>query len=256
MPPDSTMYVGLHGRGQLAPWASALPSDERADIFDLVTVRAQALGLAMPSRSLSPDHAPQTRWSHNDAGGSWESSAPGPYQLAWLQAYANAASGHPAPVQLVASVLRDCLNHAGSFDLSGMHAVVPLHIGTADIATYAGTIGWFLQIPATLTSPLLVSVRSSFLDSHSVPSYLSHLRAREFGIFDIGLAPDAPRRSGLPSLLAGDVPAVVPADVRTVDFLCSAPAFSVDSAAWIIEVFADAARELGAEGPALIRVEV
>ncbi|MFH7595430.1 hypothetical protein WDV06_10040 [Streptomyces racemochromogenes] len=247
------MAMGVHGLLDPHPWVNP----ELDDVFALTVRRTVAYGW-------SSFHAagPQGgRWDHNDAGGTLRQDGREPRvrQLAWMRVdVCDAPRGQRLPVLPMAAVLGDALHRTGRLSFTGLHTVAPLYAAPDSRADLAVAAEWFaLADPA---ASFAFTVEVSAAESAGLPRRMPEIldAAREGAHGQVAVEPlgelsgSGPLAPGLGESPAGE-PA--PAGLRSGwSFRCAAREWSLDSAAWVTEIFADALRATGTTQPALITV--
>ncbi|MFI1310738.1 hypothetical protein ACH4TS_11310 [Streptomyces albidoflavus] len=258
-PADPTLLLGLHGVFHRHPWIDRVLaehglSDE--DMYALCVARAEAYGWS--STQLTGPPPDGSRWGHNDAGHDGTEDAT-VRQLAWLQvAVEEGLRGQRVPLLPVATVLDDALRHLGTYEFTGLHALVPVQLTPAEAyaSLHPGT-DWVATSGPGPAVPCRITLAAHPAAGLAPPA--EELRARLLDITRGQLAAHPPTtpealhdRAGLRRPLEGDVPSV---GLRPVLSLrCSVPAWSLDTAVWAAEATAISAHSLGARSPVLITV--
>lgn len=247
-----TLILAIHGVLQLHPWVrhSILDESLEEDAFSLIVKRTVAYGLGSFSRQ-SPSSA---QWAHNDAGGDWAQDG-AIHQLAWLQVALPSDGGQRVPIQPAARVLDDVLKRVGRFDLTGLHAVVPLKLASDSRVALAYAAGWFaVTDPASIrqfTVTLSAEPGARLRDLSS--ELLVAVREATHGAMSIepsGSAPEHDPELGEP--LAGEQQTA--GMVAAATYRCTAGEWSLDTATWAVEVFIEALWVTGTRGPCFIKV--
>ncbi|MEO3813467.1 hypothetical protein ABGB17_31100 [Sphaerisporangium sp. B11E5] len=237
----AVMIMGVHGVLRLKPWID--PGTLEEDVFSLVVKRSTAYDWS------SFGHGPTaTRWGHNDAGGDWHQDGR-VRELAWLQADVSGVQGHRLPVLPMATVLSDTLTRVGDVTLTGLHTLLPLDEAPDARHDLASIEPWYALADPAAATPLTVSARTTSPIHPHILAIAAEDRAS--GRMTAEPSPPAPT-GGLARPLAGGVH--LAGLTHEHHFRCHAAEWSLDTATWTTEVFAEALRATGTTGPALLTV--
>ncbi|MFB6980973.1 hypothetical protein [Streptomyces scopuliridis] len=253
-----TMILGVHGVLDLAPSIRRAHEDHsfEEDTYSLVVKRTVAYGLS----SFHAGGPEGERWGHNDAGGDWTQDGR-IRQLAWLQvAVTEQLRGQRLPVQPAATVLRDVLTRLGSFRLTGLHTLAPLHLAPDGRADLVDAAAWFALADPDPGASVDLTVSVWATEPAALPAHASDIltaaQERTYDAMTIRPAPpDSPPTTALDGLalpLAGEVQTegMRPGPA----FRCRVREWSLDVATWTTEIFVDALRSMGTTVAALITV--
>ena len=253
---NDPMILGVHGVFERHPWIDLISADcdLDEDVFSLSVNRAAAYGWSFPLSS-DRDEVRGQRWGHNDAGGDWTQDGR-VRELAWLKVEVGDLRGQRLPVLPMATVLGDGLCRVGTFQLTGMHTVAPVHLAADALPELQGAAAWFrLADPAhavDLTAE--VSARAPDQLAARAPEILNLVQERSWARTAIRSAPAGRPQEGLAEPTEGEVryggmrPALA--------FRCRAHEWSLDVAAWATDLLIDALRAAGTTEPVLITVTV
>jgi hypothetical protein len=221
------------------------------DAFGLVVKRSELLGFT----EFSGDRHAIEHWGHCDAGGTWTQDGE-EHLLAWLQAdVRTGGGGRPArdgrrllPIAATLAVLDDVLEHIGVVALAEADAIVPLAFMADPISRLASGRDWLTRTPdAGPPHDVIITLEAGGSSSKLAPDRLAE------GMACVG------------EELLGPI-AVQPAQDRPRDFLHrrftrgaaelrgATSCWSVDLAAWAIELTARACLVLGVRESVLIAV--
>ncbi|MES4901566.1 MULTISPECIES: hypothetical protein [unclassified Streptomyces] len=247
-----TVIVGLHGVFHQHPWIARLQAEEDLDedVFSLAVKRAEAYGWT----TTGGDDLEGARWGHNDAGEDWTEDGR-TRQIAWLQIAAESLRGQRLPVLPAARILGDALCRMGTFRLTGLHALAPLHLAPDSLPHLAGAADWFaLADPdGAVEFTVTVSAReavASAVRRHDVPALA---RERAFGRLAVEAVPTGSgTQEGLALPVAGEVQTEGMRQVLALR--CGGRSWCLDTAVWATEIVIDALRAAGATEPVLIAV--
>ncbi|MGW1193582.1 hypothetical protein [Streptomyces sp. NPDC002559] len=253
---DPTLIMGLHGVFRRHPWiAGILAENDLADedAFSLAVTRAEAYGWS--STHLGRGPLDGCRWGHNDAGEDWTEDGL-VRQLVWMQvAVQEQLHGQRLPLLPVATVLSDALHHMGVYTLTGVHAIVPLHLPTDDDLAYLSQAADWVATsgpgPAA-DCVITIAARESAGLSNRARQVDVQLLEHSYGRLSIHPGEPAPPTHGLARSLAGEVQAEGMQNVASIP--CSLPLWSLDSATWAAEVTATALRDIGVTEPVLLTI--
>lgn len=245
------MLLGVHGVLDMHPWLRAehASSGLEEDAFSLVMKRSVAQQLTGFGR----DRPAGSRWDHNDAGGDWTQDDQ-QHELAWLQAAISPSSAR-LPIQSALSVLSDVLTRVGRWRLEAVHGVLPVSAagdGRADLAT---VWSWFtLADPAR---PTRVTIRVASNEARkladSTPSLCDQARERSYGLLSFTPV-QSPSEDPLKRRMTGEIFTQGMSGGAQIE--CVAPEWSVDIAAWIMDIVVDVLRGSALLAEALVTVTV
>jgi hypothetical protein len=230
---DDSLILGLHGKLTVP----ASPADSQADDpFSLVVSRSCALGL-----SFTGDQT-RNRWGHNDAGGDWDNASVVTERV-WCQVRVT-NDGLRLPLLPLAKVLFDVANNVGDFEFAGLHAVAPIWFTYDDRKNLAYEAEWFRPGPRTKAR-----VRITNFQNPS-PDFAELVSAHSFG--KVSISPIEIRKqndSGGSERFTGMY------EAAESDFDCLVPAWSIDSAAFVVSAFLGALRvELGKDHGVVVSI--
>jgi hypothetical protein len=229
---DDSLILGLHGKLALLPGVPA-SSD---DAYSLVVSRSCALGL-----SFTGDQT-RNRWGHNDAGGDWDNASVVAERV-WCQVRVT-NDGLRLPVLPLANVLFDVAANVGDFEFAGLHAVAPIWSTYDDRKNLAYEADWFRPEPRT-------KARVSVTNFHNPsPEFAELISAHSFGRVSVSPIDDQGQDDRRDSeKFTGTY------EAAQSDFDCIVPAWSIDSAAFVVSVFLDALRvELGKDHGVVVSI--
>ncbi|MDX3224759.1 hypothetical protein [Streptomyces sp. ME19-01-6] len=251
-PDYPTVFVGLHGVFHRRPWIARLHAEEGIDedVFSLAVKRAEAYGWTTTSGGVLEG----ARWGHNDAGEDWTEDGR-IRQMAWLQIAAENPRGQRLPVLPAATVLGDVLRRMGTFRLTGLHTLAPLHLAPDSLVHLAQTADWFaLDDPdGAVEFTVTVSGRGSAASAVESRDVRALALERAFGRLTFEAVPPGPdTQEGLALPVAGEVQTEGMRQVLALR--CGARSWSLDTAVWATEIVIDALRAAGAAQPVLVTV--
>lgn len=249
--PPRTMLLGVHGVLDMHPWLRAgyASSGLEEDAFSLVAKRSVARQLT----GFGSHRPAGSRWDHNDAGGDWTQDGQ-QHELAWLQAAISPSSAR-LPIQSALSVLSDVVTRVGRWRLKAVHGVLPVSAagdGRADLATMWP---WFsLADPAR---PTRLTIRVASNEARKLagctPNLCDEARERSYGQLSFtpaqSLSDDPLRRRMTGELFMKGMSGGAQIE-------CLAAEWSVDVAAWILDIFVDVLRGSSLLAEALVTVAV
>ncbi|MEC4018238.1 hypothetical protein [Streptomyces sp. H27-D2] len=253
---DDPMILGLHGVFVRHPWIDQVSAgcDLDEDVFSLAINRAAAYGWSFPLSSDREEVRGQ-RWGHNDADGDWTEDG-SVRELAWLQVEVEDLRGQRLPVLPMATVLGDGLRRVGTFRLTGMHTLAPVHLAADGSAELRGAAAWFRLADPHHGVDLTVEVSARAPDrlAARAPEILDLVRERNWAGTGIETAPAGRPRDGLAEPAEGEIryggmrPALA--------LRCRAPEWSLNVAAWATDLLVDALRAARTAERVLITVTV
>lgn len=254
---DQTMIVGLHGVLEMHSWLEdwfTPNSSGVQDMYSLTLTRSEALGLGtIGSGPPTDEDLRPVRWSHSDAGGDWNQDS-AVRELGWLQTYAERLPAQRVPVLPAAVVLHDSISRVGQYTFTGIHSLVPLHMGMRKMTDLVAVGGWFALENPNSSCEVAISIRPH-IPGAGARAFLTELEARSYDLIRIeSTGIEAWNSCGLSETLAGDADHFVSTDSPTMYFSGVARYWSLDFASWLIELVADAGRSAGLNCPALISV--
>lgn len=229
---DDSLILGLHGKLTLAPGVSASPEDA----YSLVVSRSCAMGL-----SFTGDHT-RNRWGHLDAGGDWDN----PFAVTervWSQVRVT-NDGLRLPILPLANVLFDVAANIGDFEFAGLHAVAPIWSSYDDRKNLTYEADWFGPGPRTKARVGVTNFQNPS------PGFAELVSDHSFGKVSVSpiaaRTPDDHRES---EVFTGMY------EAARSDFDCLVPAWSIDSAAFVVAAFLDALRvELGEDHGVVVSI--
>jgi len=259
---DPYLFVGVRGVLEMAPWARAQwdRGELDEDAFCLIVRRSEMLGLA----EFSADRHAIEHWGHADAGGTW--SPDGREELlAWLQMDVRTAARHPElpacdqtrllPIQSSFAVVHEALGRIGSVELTEVDAIVPLEFMSDAASRVAAGRDWLLVEASDATRDILVHVDVAALrgdqpDGTRLVESMTAIGGEVLGPLDVRPRdPDASRAvAPAEPFLGRSFPA------RATRLAGQTACWSVDFAAWTVELVAHSCRQLGSSGDLLIAV--
>jgi hypothetical protein len=259
---DPYLFVGIRGVLEMAPWARARwdRGELDEDAFSLIVRRSEMLGLA----EFSADRHAIEHWGHADAGGTW--SPDGREELlAWLQMDVRTAARHPElpardetrplPVQSSLAVVREALGRIGSVALTEVDAIVPLEFMADASSRVAVGRDWLLvgASDAAGDIPVHVDVAALRGDQPDGARLAQHMTA--IGGEVLGPIERRPRDPDEHDTTAPAEPFLGRAfPARATRLACQTTCWSVDLAAWTVELVANACRQLGVRHELLVAV--
>ncbi|MUN41088.1 hypothetical protein [Actinomadura litoris] len=235
------LFLGLHGVLRVNPVVT-----ERWRLDDVESVEDGVNALAL-SRADAYGWPSVRRWSHLEAGGDWTQDRR-IREIAWYQVR---VSPHPAqrlPFHPLAAVLRDTLDAVGTWELAGVHAVVPMKVAADAREALASINDWheltdFLQPENEVT--VTVAGLPPGVDVHAIASAVEETGQGKIRVSARGD-------------LAHPLGAVTGWEDRQGDraktFGCSVRGWRWDVAAWVIEVFTEALRRASLSSHVLVMV--
>lgn len=244
---DPYLFLGIHGVIDLAPWIGRAREhhDLEEDAFGLVAKRSEMMGLG----TFGAEPSGGEQWLHADAGGDW---APGHevHQLVWMQV---AVDRGRLPIQAIAALQGAVLARLGIAAVAGVHAVLPLHLAIDSTTPLAVSRDWFAFADPSARSEFRITA-----DSGSAPdardqahTVLRDIAERAADVLTIDLVDN--------TNFPWDAFIAKPAGARPVGthratFRCQGPEWSVELAAWVIELLGDAYRSQRSKAAMLIAV--
>lgn len=258
---DPYLFVGIRGVLEMAPWAHARweRGELDEDASSLIARRSEVLGHA----DFSGDRHAIEHWGHADAGGTW--SPDGREELlAWLQMDVRTAARHPElpardetwplPIQSSLAVVHEALGRIGSVELTEVDAIVPLELMADAASRVAVGRDWLLvgASDAARDIPVHVDVaalRADQPDGARLAEAVAAIGGEVLGPIELrphdpderGTAPAAP-------FLGRAFPA------RATRLACHTATWSLDLAAWTVELVAHACRQMGIRHELLVAV--
>ncbi|MGY0062210.1 hypothetical protein ACWY4P_37695 [Streptomyces sp. LZ34] len=247
-----TVIVGLHGVFHKHPWIDRLRAEQDLDedVFSLAVKQSEAYGWT----TTGVGDLEGARWGHNDAGEDWTEDGR-IRQIAWLQIAAENVRGQRLPVLPAATVLGDALRRMGTFRLTGLHTLAPLHLAPDSLVHLAQAADWFaLDDPdAAVEFTVTVSAREAAASAVRRHDVRALALERAFGRLTVEAVPPGPdTQEGLAPPVAGEVQTEGMRQVLALR--CGARSWSLDTAVWATEIVIDALRAAGATQPVLIAV--
>jgi hypothetical protein len=245
--PEHDFLVGMHGTLRLHSWLDphSQPDAAEIDAEGFIETRLESLGCVPGSYARS---------FYAESGGDWVQDGE-VRELAWIHGWAPDEEDVRPPVLAAALILNDVLDRAGTHEFVAMHAVVPLQLGPPRLPDLAAVGVWFeADDPGS---------RCSFVASLTVASEERQTRDltdafREITRVAAGsgiVSTDRAVAEGAAAeIRTGHARRMVQGIVSDELITGRARTWSMDLAAWLIEVVADAARMVGVNEPALISV--
>jgi hypothetical protein len=257
------MSVSVDGRLTIHPWLRdqlRFPSPDVSlfsilgeDAFSLIVGRSQIRGLAS-FHGIAP---PSVRWGHNDAGGDWTPDG-ALRRLAWFQFAVpdQPVAGRRLPVQPAVSIVEETLARIGAVELSALHVIAPIAVAPDGRPDLVAMPRWFqFADPTTATEvSVAVSVDASADPAGRTADLIQVARSRALDSVAISAS-----THGEPGIAQFEPPYgqawLLSQDAHDcLTFRCSIPAWTMDAASWLVEVFIEALREVGETEPVAITV--
>ncbi|SDQ16492.1 hypothetical protein [Actinopolyspora saharensis] len=250
--PVPSFVLGVHGVLRWHQWVvdserrGGFPQPDEEAVFAVTNTRAEALGLvAYPT---SPN--PMARWSTEEAGGDWTQDGR-VREIAWMQARPLNLAYQGWPVWPALGCIEDGLRRVGTVEPAGVHAALPLQLDTHHRQQFTGTYEWFeLAEQAAARREFTVSLYTGG-DGGVVPqALLRAITERASVLLDVQLAEQPVVGAVDPDQLEGRW--MVDDELHGVHFRCRGPEWSLDMAAFVTDVVADAAKHAGVARPVLL----
>lgn len=246
---SATVFCAVYGEIDVHPWIDPAAAEE--DAYSLFVARSVALGWwTQPGTE---------RWAMNDAAGAWQvaddehdeaaaNAAVGGNRIAWFQV-GLPQDDRPGPVQAVVACAQDVVERVGRVDLAAVQVLVPMRAAGLPVAS---GLGWF-----GLTDPAARTTLRVTADAGDEPTpgdraveVLEFLQQRHTGPFRVtGVGADPvepqPTVAGEHWIRPGRFP---------LTLVVEAPEWSFAAAGQLIDLVADACREVGTRGDVLLSV--
>ncbi|MGI5171724.1 hypothetical protein ACQEU3_46005 [Spirillospora sp. CA-253888] len=249
---NTTMILGIHGVLEMKPWLRPAYDDDtyEEDMHSLILARTTAYGFGF----LSEGDPSCELWWHNDAAEDWTQDGL-VHEVAMFQSMIPPErKGHRLPIRPAATIMEESLRRVGDLDLAAFHALIPLHMSTADDRLnllYAQN--WFSLSSPDATAQIIVSISVRDQDKTAELASQVQAAAADGGADHMTVSPTTPDVVDQEAL-AGELhwhPSSEDLSLGLV-YQCQVPEWSMDAAVWATEVFADALRASGITTSVLI----
>lgn len=250
--------------GCLSRWPSLRGVAEfEEDTFSLVMKRSVSLGLTWFGQPLPPS----LRWDHHEAEGAWDHDDDVARQLGWFQVgVPEPLAGRLLPVQPALSVLLEALGRVGDVNLHGVYAVLPVSaapdartelLSMADWHQFGGqrtqrTLGVSVLTELPGDSAHLGRQVAETSNACAVDSTDKHALSFEpGGMARLAKAPPGEGDLLMQYSLARGEPRT---ERRLLTLQCETFEWSLDVAAWVVNILVEVLRQLGSKELASISV--
>ncbi|MHA6801431.1 hypothetical protein [Bounagaea algeriensis] len=252
--PVPDFALGVHGVLRWHQWVvdshrrGGFPEPDDEAVFAVTNSRAEALDLVIHGTNWNP----MARWGSEEAGGDWTQDGR-VRELAWMQARPLNLAYQGWPVWPGLACLHDGLQRVGTVELAGVHAVLPLQMETHHRGNFPDIYEWFeLSEEAAPRREFAVSLYAEG-ERACDPQQLRQAVHRRAGVLlDVQLAEQPAAEFGDPEQLEGRW--MFDGELHGVHLRCRGPEWSLDMAAFTVDVLAYAAEQIGIEQLVMLTV--